>query len=89
MDASRFVGTEPLPAGSTVDPGRLQAYLVGRLPDCGGVLTIERFRGGQSNPTMVLSIDGRRRLVLRKKPDGKLLPSAQAVERDSRGISAL
>jgi aminoglycoside phosphotransferase (APT) family kinase protein len=89
MDASRFVGTEPLPEGGTVHPGRLQAYLERQLPDCGGILTIERFRGGQSNPTMVLSFDGRRRLVLRKKPDGKLLPSAHAVDREFRVISAL
>ncbi|TKT75742.1 phosphotransferase family protein [Aquamicrobium sp. LC103] len=89
MDAARFVGTEPLAANSPIVPERLQAWLAERLPDCGGHMTIERFRGGQSNPTMVLSFDGERRLVLRKKPDGKLLPSAHAVDREFRVISAL
>lgn len=89
MEASRFVGTEPLPAGSRVDPQKLQRYLREHLPDCRGEMTIERFRGGQSNPTMVLAFDGKRRLVLRKKPDGKLLPSAHAVDREYRVISAL
>jgi aminoglycoside phosphotransferase (APT) family kinase protein len=89
MDAARFVGTEPLPPGSPIDRARLSRYLRQTLPDCEGELTIERFRGGQSNPTMVLSFDGARRLVLRKKPDGKLLPSAHAVDREFRVISAL
>ncbi|MEW6645231.1 MAG: phosphotransferase [Pseudomonadota bacterium] len=89
MDASRFVGTEPLPPGSRVDPQKLQRYLREHLPDCHGDMTIARFRGGQSNPTMVLAFDGKRRFVLRKKPDGKLLPSAHAVDREYRVISAL
>jgi len=89
MEAADLAGTEPLPPGGPVDPARLQAWLRPRLPDCGGHLTIERFRGGQSNPTMVLSFDGIRRLVLRKKPEGKLLPSAHAVDREFRVISAL
>lgn len=89
MDAARFVGTEPLPPDSPIEPARLQDYLRGHLPGCDGDLTVERFRGGQSNPTMVLSFDGERKLVLRKKPDGKLLPSAHAVDREFRVISAL
>lgn len=89
MDAARFVGTEPLPLHGPVDAARLKRYLGRFLPDCEGELTIERFRGGQSNPTMLLSFDGVRRLVLRKKPDGKLLPSAHAVDREFRVVSAL
>jgi len=89
MDASRFVGTEPLPAGSPVDSARLHRYLRANMEGCEGELSIERFRGGQSNPTMLLRFDGKPRLVLRKKPDGKLLPSAHAVDREFRVISAL
>ncbi len=89
MDAADFIGTEPLPAGSPIVPSRLQAWLRERLPGCGGEMSIERFRGGQSNPTMVLSFDGVRKLVLRKKPDGKLLPSAHAVDREFKVITAL
>ena len=89
MDASRFAGTEPLAADGRIDLARLQAYLKAHLDGCEGELTIERFRGGQSNPTMLLSFGGKPRLVLRKKPDGKLLPSAHAVDREFRVISAL
>lgn len=89
MDVSRFAGTEPLAADSRIDRIRLQAYLKAHLGGCEGELTIARFRGGQSNPTMLLSFDGKPRLVLRKKPDGKLLPSAHAVDREFRVISAL
>jgi aminoglycoside phosphotransferase (APT) family kinase protein len=89
VDAADLTGTEPLPPGSAVDPARLQDWLRPRLPGCDGAMSIERFRGGQSNPTMVLSFDGIRRLVLRKKPDGRLLPSAHAVDREFRVISAL
>lgn len=89
MDASRFVGTEPLAADSPIDIGRLHDYLRANLDGCEGQLSVERFRGGQSNPTMLLSFDGQRSLVLRKKPDGKLLPSAHAVDREFRVISAL
>lgn len=89
MEASRFIGTEPLAPDHQIDHVRLHALLRQNLPDCEGALTIERFRGGQSNPTLLLSMDGQRRFVLRKKPDGNLLPSAHAVDREFRVISAL
>lgn len=89
MDAARFVGTEPLPENSPIDQARLAAFLRARLPGCEGALSIERFRGGQSNPTLLLSFEGARKFVLRKKPDGPLLPSAHAIEREYRVITAL
>ena len=46
---------------------------------------IEQFRGGQSNPTYKIND----RYVLRRKPPGKLLPSAHAVDREFKVISAL
>jgi len=49
---------------------------------------IERIDGGQSNPTFFLD-HGRRRMVLRKKPDGSLLPGAHAIEREYRVLRAL
>src|SRR3990167_6827782 len=49
----------------------------------------EQFRGGQSNPTYRLTDGTGRRYVLRRKPPGKLLPSAHAVDREFRVISAL
>lgn len=53
-----------------------------------GPLTVEQFKGGQSNPTFLLrSADNR--YVLRRKPPGKLLPSAHAVDREYKVITAL
>jgi aminoglycoside phosphotransferase (APT) family kinase protein len=53
-----------------------------------GPLTVSQFKGGQSNPTYLLTTPARR-YVLRRKPPGKLLPSAHAVDREFRAISAL
>jgi aminoglycoside phosphotransferase (APT) family kinase protein len=49
---------------------------------------LRQMGGGQSNPTFVLSTD-KGEYVLRKQPPGKLLPSAHAVDREFRVISAL
>ncbi len=51
-------------------------------------LTVLQFKGGQSNPTYRLDTPGRS-YVMRRKPFGKLLPSAHAVDREFRVISAL
>lgn len=70
------------------DPHRLQSYLKSRLPDLEGPLRLERVGGGQSNPTFFADFDNRR-MVMRKKPAGKLLPSAHAVDREHRVLEAL
>ena len=51
-------------------------------------LRIRQMRGGQSNPTFLLSADGRD-MILRKQPPGQLLPSAHAVDREYRVLTAL
>ena len=53
-----------------------------------GPLEIETLVGGQSNPTFKVSC-GTKQFVLRKKPDGKLMPSAHAIDREHRVMSAL
>ncbi|BBK42317.1 aminoglycoside phosphotransferase [Allostella vacuolata] len=53
-----------------------------------GDLTVRQMRGGQSNPTFLLSADGRD-MILRKQPPGQLLPSAHAVDREYRVLTAL
>lgn len=53
-----------------------------------GPLSVRQFKGGQSNPTYLLEA-GSGRYVLRRKPRGKLLKSAHAVDREFRIISAL
>jgi aminoglycoside phosphotransferase (APT) family kinase protein len=70
------------------DPAALGAYLGRTLPDARGELHIERVPGGQSNPTFFVTC-GERRLVLRKQPMGELLPSAHAVDREYRIMTAL
>jgi len=66
----------------------LERYLAERVPGFRGPLEVRQFRGGQSNPTYHLAAGGRE-YVLRRKPPGKLLPSAHAVDREYRVITAL
>ena len=89
MDAASLSGTEPLPPGGRIDRDRLAAFLKEKVDGCDGGMTLARFRGGQSNPTLLATFANGRRLVLRKKPDGVLLPSAHAVDREFRVLRAL
>ena len=66
----------------------LDAYLVAHLPDYAGPYAVSVLSGGQSNPTFLLAGKDQK-LVLRKKPEGVLLPSAHAIDREYRVISAL
>ncbi len=66
----------------------LEAYLSQHISGFEGTLIAQRFRGGQSNPTYKLATP-QRAYVLRRKPFGKLLPSAHAIEREFRVTEAL
>ena len=70
------------------DVAVLERYLREHIPDFAGPLRVRQFMGGQSNPTYHLSTPGAQ-YVLRRKPPGKLLPSAHAVDREYRVITAL
>src|SRR5499426_3530234 len=83
-----FSGTKEVAGALAPDAARLEAFLAARLPDFAGPLTIRQFNGGQSNPTYLIEMPARR-YVLRRKPPGKLLPSAHAVDREFRVITAL
>jgi aminoglycoside phosphotransferase (APT) family kinase protein len=83
-----YSGTREVSPAFKFDVARLEAYLVSKLERFAGPLRVEQFKGGQSNPTYLLETPGRR-YVLRRKPPGKLLPSAHAVDREYRAISAL
>ncbi|MDA8109600.1 MAG: phosphotransferase family protein [Betaproteobacteria bacterium] len=85
----QFVGTKPVEERHRFDVGRLERYLSGRIAGLRGPLRVEQFRGGQSNPTYRLVAADGRAFALRRKPPGKLLHSAHAVEREFRVISAL
>src|SRR5262245_40406458 len=83
-----FSGTKEVASALAIDAARLEAYLAARLPDFRGPLRVRQFKGGQSNPTYLVETPARR-YVLRRKPPGKLLPSAHAVDREFKVISAL
>lgn len=72
-----------------LDTGSLAAFLKGSAELPAGELSVRRLKGGQSNPTYVLDFGNRPTWVLRKKPPGNLLPSAHAVDREYRVMSAL
>lgn len=77
-----------------VDEAALGQWLGEHVPGCaGGTVTVQQFKGGQSNPTYWVGVtggaDGDIELVLRKKPPGKLLPSAHAIEREYQVMRAL
>lgn len=84
----QFSGTMPVREAHQIDTEVLEAYLAKFISDFRGPITVEQFRGGQSNPTYRVS-SAKDSYVLRRKPPGKLLPSAHAVEREYRVISAL
>jgi aminoglycoside phosphotransferase (APT) family kinase protein len=72
----------------SVDESSLAAWMQKNVDDFKGPLRIERFKGGQSNPTYKLSTPGRS-YVLRRKPSGTLLRGAHAVDREAKVLTAL
>ncbi|MCG6911521.1 MAG: phosphotransferase [Deltaproteobacteria bacterium] len=73
-----------------LDEERLANYLKAHLDNFSGSLNVRQFGYGQSNPTYLLEdLESGKSYVLRKKPPGKLLPSAHAVDREYRIIEAL
>ena len=74
--------------GSKSMPRHSPPFLEQNVAGFAGPLTIRQFKGGQSNPTYLLSTPARR-YVLRRKPPGQLLASAHAVDREYKVITAL
>jgi aminoglycoside phosphotransferase (APT) family kinase protein len=70
------------------DPSRLAKFLHQQMPGLKGTLRLQKIGGGQSNPTYFVDFDNRS-MVLRKKPAGRLLPSAHAIDREYRVMQAL
>jgi aminoglycoside phosphotransferase (APT) family kinase protein len=85
---SAFSGTRSVASHLAFDAERLEVYLNTSVTGFAGPVTIRQFKGGQSNPTYLIETPARR-YVLRRKPPGKLLPSAHAVDREFRVITAL
>jgi aminoglycoside phosphotransferase (APT) family kinase protein len=88
--ANNFSGTMPVSERNQFDVAALSDYLSTRIAHFTGPLTVEQFKGGQSNPTYKL-LTPNKNYVMRSKPGpvAKLLPSAHAVEREFRILSAL
>jgi aminoglycoside phosphotransferase (APT) family kinase protein len=84
MERPELLTTHTLP----IDAQALRNYLESKLPEFRGELEVQKFAGGQSNPTYKLTSNGRS-YVLRKKPPGTLLATAHMVDREYRVISAL
>ena len=85
---SVFAGTRAVKERHRFDVTRLEAYLAQHIDGFAGPLEVKEFKGGQSNPTYLLEARSGR-YVLRRKPPGHLLPSAHAVDREYRVLTAL
>jgi len=85
-----FIGTQAVSEKQAFDVVALSAWLDKNLPDFCGPLTVESFKGGQSNPTYKLNTPTQS-YVMRAKPGpvAKLLPSAHAIEREFAVMSGL
>jgi len=75
---------------NTLDVPALQAYLASIEAGFGSITQVDKFSGGQSNPTFLLECrNPDSRIVLRKQPPGELLKSAHAVDREYKVMHAL
>lgn len=86
--AAENAGTTAVREGYGFDAARLTEWMAAHVEGFSGPLTVEQFKGGQSNPTYKLVTPGRC-YVLRRKPPGQLLKGAHAVEREAKVLSAL
>jgi aminoglycoside phosphotransferase (APT) family kinase protein len=90
VSAEEFAGTMDVPEAQRFDEAALERYLIAHAPGFAAPLArVQQFRGGQSNPTFLLTAGDGAQYVLRRKPAGPLLPSAHAVDREFRVIGAL
>ena len=83
-----FTGVDEPPEHLRLDEKRLGEYLAQHVDGFEGPLEVKKFKGGQSNPTYLLTTAAKK-YVLRRKPPGKLLPSAHAVDREYQVMTAL
>ncbi|MCA6321573.1 MAG: phosphotransferase family protein, partial [Phenylobacterium sp.] len=81
-------GTKSVAESHRFDEAALAAWMQAHVEGYEGPLEVRQFKGGQSNPTYQLVTPGKK-YVMRRKPPGKLLPSAHAVDREYKVITAL
>ncbi len=83
-----YTGTKEVSENLRFESKLLQEWINDNVKDSGNIEKIEQFKGGQSNPTYKISTE-KNAYVLRRKPPGKLLPKAHAVDREYKVITAL
>ena len=88
LDDAKFSGTKAVDEKLKINTSKLQPWIDANVKNAGKIKSIEQFKGGQSNPTYKIITESKN-LVLRRKPPGKLLPSAHAVDREYKVITAL
>ena len=88
LDDAKFSGTKDVDERLKIDSANLQPWIDEYVPNAGKIKAIEQFKGGQSNPTYKIITESKN-LVLRRKPPGKLLPSAHAVDREYKVIDTI
>src|ERR1700753_2208628 len=81
-------GTKDVPDVNRFDEAALERWMKANVEGYAGPLSVRQFKGGQSNPTYLLSTPGAK-YVLRRKPPGQLLKGAHAVDREARVMRAL
>lgn len=82
------LGTTPVREGYAFDVAELARWMTDHVSGFSGPLSVEQFKGGQSNPTYKLDTPGKS-YVLRRKPPGPILKGAHAIEREVQVLSAL
>jgi aminoglycoside phosphotransferase (APT) family kinase protein len=85
---SEFNGTKDVEERHRFNEANVDKWMRENVEGYSGPLQVSQFKGGQSNPTYRLDTPGRS-YVMRRKPFGKLLPSAHAVDREYKVITAL
>ena len=86
--SDQFSGTKDVADNLAFSLDNLNSYLESACPEVERINSYKQFKGGQSNPTYFLTAESQK-YVLRRKPPGKLLKSAHAVDREYKVITAL
>ena len=84
--SEQFSGTKEVSEKLAFNLEDLNIYLEKKDINIGNILNYEQFKGGQSNPTYLLTSENNK-YVLRRKPPGKLLKSAHAVDREYKVLT--
>jgi aminoglycoside phosphotransferase (APT) family kinase protein len=85
---AQFSGTTAVREAHRFDESRLAQWMTEHVQGYSGPLTVEQFKGGQSNPTYKLRTP-QKAYIMRRKPPGQLLKGAHAVEREAQVLQAL